>query len=88
MVIIPRGIASTSLTNPVYLGDERLTLAALLVGVVCAIGALSVNRAVPSFGLRWLCVAVAAFGGIAGGYLMWGLIGNCGLQVIWDVCRP
>jgi hypothetical protein len=87
-VIISRDTASTLLTNSAYLGDERLTLAALLTGIGCAIGALIVNRAAPPSWMRGLSIAIAALGGLIGAFLMWGLIGSCGMQVIWDACRP
>jgi small-conductance mechanosensitive channel len=81
-------IASASLTTPDHPGDERLILAALLVGIVSAVGALVVTRTLPPSRFRWLSGAVAALGGLVSAYLIWTLVGSCGLEVIWNVCRP
>lgn len=87
VAIMLRTIAAP-LTNSVEVSDERLTLMVLVLGIVCAVGALINNLAVDTPWLRRLGIVVAAVGGLITMYLFWTLIGNCGLQVIWDSCRP
>jgi hypothetical protein len=69
-------------------GDERGSLVALLLSIVCAVSAMIINRGAAQSRLRWLNAAVATLGGLVGAYLVWTLIGSCGLQVIWNSCRP
>lgn len=85
---LPLNIASVSFTNSTQPHDARLTVVALLLGIISAIGALIATNGWRPLVVRRLTVAGAALGGLVSGYLMWTLIGSCGLQVIWDVCQP
>jgi hypothetical protein len=85
---VPRDIASAWLTSPVQPSDERLTIAAFLLGIVSAVGAVIINRSLPTGWLSWVTLAVATLGGLITTFLVWSLIGSCGLQVVWDVCKP
>ncbi len=85
-VIVPR--QTPALTNPASLSDYRMTVAALLLGLACGIGALAASRRVPAAGVRRLSVVLASAGLLLGAWLLWTLVGSCGAQVLWDACRP
>jgi len=86
--IVPRQARPASFTNPANLSDYRMTVAALLLGLACGIGALVASRRVPAAGVRRLSVVLASAGLLLGAWLLWTLVGSCGAQVLWDACRP
>ncbi len=74
--------------DPARLSYYRQTVAALILGLVCAAGAFVGTRAVPVAGLRRLNVGLASGGMLLSAYLLWILIGSCGTQVLWGTCHP
>ena len=74
--------------DPARLSYYRQTVIALVVGLACAAGAFAGIRAVPASGLRWLSVALASLGVLISAYLLWALIGTCGLGVLGGACNP
>ena len=86
--IIPRQALPASFTNPANLSDYRLTVAALLLGLACGIGALAASRMAPGVGVRRLSVVLASAGLLLGAWLLWTLVGSCGTQVLWGSCNP
>ena len=86
--IIPRQALPASFTNPANLSDYRLTVAALLLGLACGIGALVASRRAPAAGVRRLSVVLASAGLLFSVWLLWTLVGSCGVQVLWVSCNP
>ena len=80
--------ASNILAQAVGATDYRAAVAALAVGVAGGIVTLLGSRAVLPAWLRWAVVAMASVALLISAYLLWTLIGQCGLQVVWGVCRP
>ncbi len=74
--------------DPAHLSYYRQTVVALVLGLVCAVGALVGTRALMAAWLRWLSVVLASGGVLISGYLLWTLIGSCGVQVLWTSCHP
>ena len=74
--------------DPARLSYYRQTVVALVVGLACAAGAFAGMRMVPASGLRWLSVALASLGVLISAYLLWALIGTCGLGVLGGACNP
>ena len=68
--------------------DYRLTVAVLVLGLVCAIGAFIGMRAMRPGGVRWLSLGLATLGLLFSAYLLMTLIGTCGAGVIWGMCNP
>ena len=74
--------------DPARLSYYRQTVVALVLGLACAAGAFVGMRRVPAAGLRWLSVALASLGVLVSAYLLWALIGTCGLGVLGGACNP
>ncbi len=74
--------------DPARLSSYRQMVVALVIGLVCALGAFAGARSMPASGSRWLTMALASGGMLLSVYLLWVLIGSCGLQVIWASCQP
>jgi hypothetical protein len=64
------------------------TVAALILGLVCAVGAFVGVRALNPAWLRWLNIVLAILGVLIGGFLLLSLIGTCGLGVLGGACNP
>ena len=74
--------------DPARLSYYRQMVAALVVGLAGALGAFAGSRTMPASGSRRLGIALASGGMLLSAYLLWTLIGSCGLQVIWGSCQP
>ncbi len=74
--------------HPDHLSYYRQTVAALFLGIVFAAGAIFANRRLTPAGFRRLGIGLASLGVLISAYLLFGLIGSCGPQVIWGVCTP
>ncbi len=74
--------------DPARLSYYRQTVVALVVGLACAAGAFAGIRTVPAAGGRRLSVALASLGVLISVYLLWALIGTCGLGVLGGACNP
>ena len=75
-------------TDPAGVNDYRLTVAALVLGLVSAAGAFIGTRALRPASVRWLSVGVATLGLLLSAYLLFTLIGTCGAGVITGMCNP
>ncbi len=74
--------------DPARLSYYRQLVAALVVGLACALGAFVGARTLPVSGSRRLVMALVTGGMLLSVYVLWVLIGSCGLQVIWGSCQP
>jgi hypothetical protein len=74
--------------DPVRLSYYRQTIVALAIAIACAAGAFVGARSLRSTLFRWLSVVFATLGVLLSAYLILGLIGSCGLPVLWGVCQP
>ncbi len=86
--IIPRYAPLAPFGAPASLSDYRLTVAALVLGLACGVGAFIGSRRAAAGGSRWLSVLMASGGMLVSGHLLWSLIGSCGVQVLWAACHP
>ncbi len=74
--------------DPARLSYYRQLVVALVVGLACALGAFAGALTLPATGSRRLGMALVTGGMLLSVYLLWVLIGSCGLQVIWGSCQP
>jgi hypothetical protein len=74
--------------HPDHVSYYRQTVAALILGMACAAGALVGIRVLTRIWLRWLSVVLAILGLLIGAYLLVALIGTCGGKVLRGVCTP
>ena len=74
--------------DPARVSYYRQTVAALVLGLVCAAGTFVGIRALRPAGVRWLSVVLASLGVLLSAYLLSALIGTCGVGVIWGACQP
>ncbi len=74
--------------DPARLSYYRQTIVALAVAIACAAGAFVGTRTLSPSLSRWLGVAFATLGVLLSAYLLLALVGTCGVQVLWGVCRP
>ena len=74
--------------DPARLSYYRQTVVALGLGLACALGTFAGARSVASSGLRRLSMGLVAGGLLLSAYLLWTLIGSCGLQILWGTCQP
>ncbi len=74
--------------DPARLSYYRQTIIALAIAIACAAGAFVGTRMVTPALFRWMSVAFATLGVLLSAYLLLGLIGSCGVPVLWGVCQP
>ena len=86
--LFPRRGPAVPLADPAGVSDYRLTVAALGLALACALGTFIGQRALRPARLRWLNIVLASPGMLLSAYLLLGLIGTCGVGVIWGVCQP
>ena len=75
-------------SDPARVSYYRQLLVALVLGLACALGTFAGSRTMPASGSRRLGIGLASGGVLLSAYLLWTLIGSCGLQVIWGSCQP
>jgi hypothetical protein len=84
-------VALLSLAAPfaaLALGRESAMAGVLVFGLACAAGVFVGDRALAPAWHHLLNRVVASLGGLSSAYLLWSLVGTCGVQVLWGVCRP
>ena len=86
--VVPVRRVAGPLMDAAGANDYRLTVAALVLGLVCAAGAFIGTRALRPAGARWLSLGVATLGLLLSAYLLFTLIGTCGAGVIAGTCNP
>ena len=86
--VVPVRRVAVPFMDPAGVNDYRLTVAALILGLVCAAGAFIGTRALRPAGMRWLSVGVATLGLLLSAYLLFTLIGTCGAGAITGMCNP
>ena len=64
------------------------TVVALALGIACAVSTSVFNRSIAPSWLRWLSIGMAVLGSGSAAVQLAGLIGMCGLDVVWGVCTP
>ena len=74
--------------DPARLSYYRQVIAAIGVGLVFAAAAFVSQRAPTSALIRRTSIVLASLGLLTSMYLLWTLIGTCGLEVIWGQCNP
>ena len=74
--------------DPARLSYYRQTVVALALALAAAVAAFVGQRTLAPAGVRRLSVVLASLGLLIGVYLLWTLIGTCGLQVVWGQCNP
>ena len=74
--------------DPARLSSYRQMVAALGVGLACALGAFAGARTMPASGPRRLSLGLVSGSLLLSVYVLWVLIGSCGVQVIWGNCQP
>ena len=77
-----------SFADPARLSYYRQTLVAVGVAIACAAGAFIGVRTLRPDVSRWLSVICATLGVLLSAYLLLGLIGSCGVPVLWGACLP
>ncbi len=74
--------------DPVRLSSYRQIVAALGVGLACALAAFAGARTMPASGSRRLSMGLVSGSLLLSVYVLWVLIGSCGVQVIGGNCQP
>lgn len=74
--------------DPARVSYYRQTVAALAFGLICAVGTFVASRTLAPAWFRWLTVLMASLGVLISVFLLWALIGTCGLAVVWGSCTP
>ena len=74
--------------DPARVSYYRQTVAALVLGLASAAGAIVVARTLRPAWLRRLGVVLAGLGVLISAYLLWALVGTCGLGVLGGACNP
>ncbi len=74
--------------DPARLSYYRQTVAALALALAAGVAAFVGQRTLAPGWTRRLSVGLASLGLLVGAFLLWTLIGTCGLQVIWGQCNP
>lgn len=75
-------------TAPSAPPDYRATTSVLVLAMIAAGATLGSSRLLTPAWLRWWCWIAASVGALLSGFLVWSLIGLCGLQVLWATCTP
>ncbi len=88
VAIFLRNESVVPFADPARLSYDRQTVVALFLGLASALGAFAVTRTVPSSELRRLGMVLLTGGLLLNTYLLWTLIGSCGLQIFWENCYP
>ena len=74
--------------DPARLSYHRQTVAVIALALACAAGVFLGNRRPAPMWARSLSWLMASAGVLLSGSLLWTLIGSCGVQVLWGICRP
>ncbi len=74
--------------DPARLSYYRQTVVAVALALAAAVAAFVGQRTLAPASIRLLSVLLASLGLLVGAFLLWTLIGTCGLQVIWGQCNP
>jgi hypothetical protein len=74
--------------DPARQSYYRQMLVALILGLTCAFGAYAGTRNGPSSGGRRLTMGLVSVGLVVSVYLLWTLVGSCGLQILSGACHP
>ncbi len=73
---------------PANSGNYQLMVVALGLSLLSAGGAFVGARRLAQAGIRRLSIALAIGGLLLSAYLLWTLVGTCGLAVLGGTCRP
>ena len=74
--------------DPARLSYYRQTVVAVALALAAAGAAFVGQRTLAPACARLVSVILASLGLLVGAFLLWTLIGTCGLQVIWGQCNP
>ena len=74
--------------DPARLSYYRQAVVAIALALASAAAAFVGQRTLDPAWVRRLSVGLASLGLLIGVYLLWALIGTCGLQVVWGQCNP
>ena len=74
--------------DPARLSYYRQMVVAIVVGLACALGAFAGARTMPASRSRRLSMGLVSGGMLLSVYVLWVLVGSCGVQVIWGSCQP
>ena len=74
--------------DPARLSYYRQTVIALALALAAAVAAFVGQRTLTPVWARQLSVVLASLGLLIGVYLLWTLIGTCGVAVLWGNCNP
>ena len=88
VVIFLRQEPGVPFAHPDHQSYYRQTVAALVLAMACAAGALVGTWMLTPAWLRWLSAILATLGLVVSAYWLWALIGTCGVQVLSGVCAP
>ena len=86
--IVFRNEPMVPVADPARVSYYRQMVAALVLGIACAVGALIGTRRLVQASMRWLVVSLATLGLLISAYLLAALMGTCGPQVILGACKP
>ncbi len=87
-VVVPAVASSAPAGSLAGASHYGLTVLGLVIGLTSALGTLVFNRALAPAWLRWLAVGMASLGALFAAYLLFTLIGTCGLGVLGGACVP
>ena len=88
VAVLPRSEPLVPFDDPARLSYYRQSVAAIALALASAIAAFVGQRSLAPAGVRWLSVALASLGVLISAYLLWALIGTCGLGVLGGQCNP
>ncbi len=74
--------------DPARQSYYRQMLVALILGLACACGAFVGARTTPASRNQRLTMGLVSVGLALSVYLLWTLIGSCGLQILSGTCLP
>ena len=74
--------------DPARLSYYRQTVIAIALALAAAVAAFVGQRTLTPVWARQLSVVLASLGLLIGVYLLWTLIGTCGVPVLWGNCSP
>ena len=74
--------------DPARLSYYRQTVIAAALALAAAVAAFAGQRTLTLVWARRLSVVLASLGLLIGVYLLWTLMGTCGVPVLWGSCNP
>ncbi len=86
--IVLRSAPMVPFADPAHVSYYRQMVAALILGIACAVGAVIGTRRLGLASVRWLSVGLAMLGLLSSVYVLGVLMGTRGPRVFFAECNP